>query len=359
MDRAGIETMLMNYYRRIDRDVLQFDFLVNKTKPGDYDEEIRSMGGHIYVSPGLNPIHYPDYQRYMQQILSADPDIAIVHAHNEAMGYYALRGAERAGIKTRIAHAHNTRIIRDYKWPLKMVCKQLLPRAATDLWSCGRDAGIYFFGRQRWNACGMVMRNAVDTARFRFDPEVRAAVRAEHGLGDRTVIGHVGRFNLQKNHTRLLDIYAEYTRLDPNSVLVLIGEGELEGAMREKTRALGIADRVMFAGLQSRVDRWYQAMDVFVLPSLFEGLPVVGIEAQTSGLACLFSDAVTDEAALSPRALRVPLTETDEGWAQALKMLAHGDFPRETGADLVRDAGYDIGHEAQRIQQLYLEMSRR
>lgn len=136
MDRAGIETMLMNYYRRIDRDVLQFDFLANKPKPGDYDEEIRSMGGHIYVSPGLNPIRYPGYIKYMRQILAADRDIAIVHAHNEAMGYYALRGAERAGIKTRIAHAHNTRIIRDYKWPLKMVCKLLLPHAASDLWAC-------------------------------------------------------------------------------------------------------------------------------------------------------------------------------------------------------------------------------
>ena len=272
MDRAGIETMLMNYYRRIDRDVLQFDFLANKPKPGDYDEEIRSMGGHIYVSPGLNPIRYPDYIKYMRKILAADRDIAIVHAHNEAMGYYALRGAERAGIKTRIAHAHNTRIIRDYKWPLKMMCKLLLPHAASNLWACGRDAGIYFFGRQRWNAGGMVMRNAIDTARFRFDPEVRAAVRAENGLGDRTVIGHVGRFNMQKNHTRLLDIYAAYMRRDPNSILVLIGEGELEGRMREKARALGIADNVLFAGLQSRVDRWYQAMDVFLLPSLFEGL---------------------------------------------------------------------------------------
>ncbi len=359
MDRAGIETMLMNYYRRIDRDVLQFDFLANKPKPGDYDEEIRSMGGHIYVSPGLNPIRYPGYIKYVRQILAADRDIAIVHAHNEAMGYYALRGAERAGIKTRIAHAHNTRIIRDYKWPLKMVCKLLLPHAASDLWACGRDAGIYFFGRQRWNAGGMVMRNAIDTACFRFDPEVRAAVRAENGLGDRTVIGHVGRFNMQKNHTRLLDIYAAYMRRDPNSILVLIGEGELEGAMREKARALGIADNVLFAGLQSRVDRWYQAMDVFLLPSLFEGLPVVGIEAQASGLACIFSDAVTDEVVLSPRALRVPLTETDDGWAQALFTLAHGDFSREAGAEVVRDAGYDIVCEAQRIQQLYLEMSRR
>ena len=164
---------------------------------------------------------------------------------------------------------------------------------------------------------------------------------------------------MQKNHTRLLDIYAAYMRRDPNSILVLIGEGELEGRMREKARALGIADNVLFAGLQSCVDRWYQAMDIFLLPSLFEGLPVVGIEAQASGLACLFSDAVTDEVVLSPRALRVPLTETDDGWAQALFTLAHGDFSREAGAEVVRDAGYDIVYEAQRIQQLYLEMSRR
>lgn len=141
MDRGGIETMLMNYYRHIDRSKVQFDFIVNKQKPGDYDDEIRRLGGHIYQSPGLDPLHYPAYLRFVQQTVAADPRIRILHAHNEAMELYALKGAEKAGLPVRIAHAHNIWIVRDYKWPLKMFCKQLLPGAATHLWACGRDAG--------------------------------------------------------------------------------------------------------------------------------------------------------------------------------------------------------------------------
>ena len=127
MDRGGIETMLMNYYRHIDRDKVQFDFIVNKKKPGDYDDEIRRLGGHIYQSPGLDPLHYPAYLRFVQQTVTAEPRIRILHAHNEAMGLYALKGAEKAGLQVRIAHAHNIWIVRDYKWPLKMFCKRLLP----------------------------------------------------------------------------------------------------------------------------------------------------------------------------------------------------------------------------------------
>ena len=135
MDRAGIETMLMNYYRRMDRDRVQFDFIVNKAKPGDYDDEILSMGGRIFRSPGLNPLHYPGYLRFVGDILKNSPDIRILHAHNEAMGLYALNGAKKAGLGVRIAHAHNTRIVRDYKWLLKIFCKQFLASSATDLWS--------------------------------------------------------------------------------------------------------------------------------------------------------------------------------------------------------------------------------
>ena len=116
MDRGGIETMLMNYYRHIDRDKVQFDFIVNKKKPGDYDDEIRRLGGHIYQSPGLDPLHYPAYLRFVQQTVAADPRIRILHAHNEAMGLYALKGAEKAGLQVRIAHAHNIWIVRDYKF---------------------------------------------------------------------------------------------------------------------------------------------------------------------------------------------------------------------------------------------------
>lgn len=359
MDRAGIETMLMNYYRHMDREKIQFDFIVNKPKPGDYDDEIRSMGGRIFQSPGLNPLHYPQYLRFVQDIAAQDPTIKIVHAHNEAMGLYALNGAKHAGIRVRIAHAHNTRIIRDYKWPLKMFCKQFLSSAATDLWSCGRDAGIYFFGQKNWDARGVILHNAIETNTFRFDPAVRAQMRARYGVADRLVLGHVGRFNVQKNHTRLLHIFAAFRKLQPNATLVLIGTGELEPQIREQAGALGIADSVLFAGLQSNVCDWYQMMDLFLMPSLFEGLPVVGIEAQASGLSCLFSDAVTDEVLLSESAARFPLSADDSAWAAEILRLIRQRPDRTRGAEIICSAGYDIAAEATRLQERYLNMSKR
>lgn len=359
MARAGIETMLMNYYREMDRSRIQFDFLANKPDPGEYDEEIRSMGGRVFVSPGLNPLHYPRYKRYMADLLRENPDIRIVHAHNEAMGYYALQSAKDAGMRVRIAHAHNTQIIRDYKYPLKMVCKQLLPGAATDYWSCGRDAGIYYYGKKRWNESGFILRNAIDVPRFGFRLEARERKRQQMGLQDCFVIGHVGRFNIQKNHTRLLDIFAETLKNAPEARLVMIGTGELEQDMKEKARAIGIQNQTYFPGQMADVSEWYQAMDCFVLPSLFEGLPVVGIEAQAAGLPCVFSDEVTDEAVLFPETRRVSLRADNAEWAREILAARRPETDRAQGADIVRGAGYDIHTEARKLQERYLEMAER
>ncbi len=359
MARAGIETTLMNYYREIDRSQIQFDFLANKPVPGEYDEEIRSMGGRVFVSPGLNPLHYPQYKRFMAELLHSNPEIGILHAHNEAMGYYALQSAKDAGLPVRIAHAHSTRIIRDYKYPLKLVCKQLIPGAATDYWGCGRDAGIYYFGEKRWQASGFVLRNAIDVSRFAFRQEIRDRLRQLHGLENCFVIGHVGRFNVAKNHSRLLDIFAEITKAVPEARLVLIGTGELEQSVKEKARDMGIQDKVLFLGQMPDVSEWYQAMDCFVLPSLFEGLPVVGIEAQAAGLPCFFSDRVTDEALLSPAARRVSLQAEDAEWAREILAVRQSETDRPRGMDDVRQAGYDIHVEARKLQEIYLEMAER
>ena len=359
MARAGIETMLMNYYREIDRTQIQFDFLANKPAPGEYDDEIRGMGGRVFVSPGLNPLHYPRYKRFVADLVRGDPDIGIIHAHNEAMGYYALQSAKDAGVRVRIAHAHNTQIIRDYKYPLKMVCKQLLPGAATDYWSCGRDAGIYYYGEKRWNASGFILRNAIDLTRFAFRQEARDRLRQRYGLENCFVIGHVGRFNVQKNHSRLLDIFAEITKAVPDARLALIGTGELEESVKEKARAMRIQDKTLFLGQMADVSEWYMAMDCFVLPSLFEGLPVVGIEAQATGSPCFFSDRVTDEVLFSPGSRRISLRVDDAEWAAEILTARQSKADRKQGMNIVRQAGYDIHEEARKLQEIYLEMAAR
>ena len=354
MDRAGIETMLMNYYRRIDRSVIQFDFLVNKEKPGAYDEEIKALGGHIYHSPGLAPWNYPAYLRFMKELLAAHSEIKILHAHNEGMMEYALRGAQKAGLPVRIAHAHNTRIIKDYKWPLKVFCKAFIPYSATEYFGCGRDAGIYYFGKKRWEARGYTMRNAIDPAAFTFSPAVREETRKALGLDGKYAVGHIGRFNLQKNHKRLLEIFAELLKTMPNAVLLLIGEGELEAQTRAQAQTLGIAENVRFLGVRSDVSALCMSMDVFVLPSLFEGLPVVGIEAQATGLPCVFSTDVTDEVLVLPDSLRIPLDADNAAWAKTIASFSGRTFERACAIDAVRAAGYDITQETAKITDMYL-----
>lgn len=357
MDRAGIETMLMNYYRRIDRDVIQFDFLVNKQKPGAYDDEIRSLGGNIYVSPGLSPTKYPAYMRFMRDLLRDHPDIKILHGHNEGMMEYALRGAQKAGLPVRIAHAHNTKIIKDYKWPLKVFCKHFIPRTATEYFGCGRDAGIYYFGKKRWEERGYTMHNAIDPERFAFSSETRESVRRELGLGDAFVIGHIGRFNLQKNHKRLVEIFAAVLERRPSAVLLLIGEGELEEQTRQRVSELGIADHVRFMGVRSDIPELCMAMDLFLMPSLFEGLPVVGVEAQAAGVPCLFSAEVTDEVVVLPQSAQIPLSASDAEWADEVVRYDGMAIDRIAALRSVQDAGYDIRVEVEKITQIYLRLA--
>lgn len=356
MDRGGIETMLMNYYRNIDRTKIQFDFICNKTKPGDYDDEIKSMGGRIFLGPGLKPNNYPEYIKFIDRILKENPDIKILHAHNEGMAFYPLSSAKKAGLKIRIAHAHNTRIIRDYKWPLKIVCKAMLPYVANQYWSCGTDAGIYYFGKKRWSEQGKLLHNAIPLDNFKFNNSIRDKLRAEYGLEDKFVIGHVGRFNLQKNHIRLIDIFREVVAKNPNARLMLIGEGELESETRNKVLDYGLEDKVLFLGLRNDVADLYQAMDIFVMPSLFEGLPVVGIEAQASGLRCVYSDEVTKEVLILENSECVSLKRTNSEWADIILNHNTNISKREMAFEVVCDAGYDICIEAKKLEETYLEL---
>lgn len=356
MDRGGIETMLMNYYRNIDRTKIQFDFICNKTKPGDYDDEIKSMGGRIFLGPGLKPNNYPEYIRFIDRILAENPDIKILHAHNEGMAFYSLSSAKKARLSVRIAHAHNTKIIKDYKWPLKIVCKAMLPYVANQYWSCGTDAGIYYFGKKRWRESGKLLHNAISLDNFKFNNNIRDKLRAEYGLEDKFVIGHVGRFNLQKNHTGLIDIFKEVVAKNHDARLMLIGEGELEAGTKNKVLEYGLEDKVLFLGLRSDVANLYQAMDVFVMPSLFEGLPVVGIEAQASGLECVYSDKITKEALILPNSECVSLKRSNLEWADIILKHNINTQNRENAYKLVCEAGYDIGIEAKKLEETYLEL---
>lgn len=356
MDRAGIETMLMNYYRHIDRNKVQFDFLCNKTKPGAYDQEIISMGGKIYHSPGLNPLKFLKYKDRVMNIFRENPEIKVVHSHNGALAYQSLYAAYKYGIKNRICHAHATTIDFNIKLPLKLLYKTQLKKVANVYWGCGRESIKFYFGEKVINSNNfLVINNAIDENKFLYNETKRNEIRVKYNLGGKFVIGNVARFMKQKNHTFLLDLFKEIVNKEPNAVLLLLGDGELLSEMKNKAKNLEIEDSVKFLGNVDNVNEMYQAMDLFILPSLFEGLPVVGIEAQAAGLKCIMSDTITDEVAITDNVKFLNLKKDSlEQWAD--EILSNLNYERKDMSKEIIEAGYSIKTEAKKLQKIYEEM---
>lgn len=350
MDRAGIETMLMNYYRNIDKSKIQFDFLCNKSKPGDYDAEIRQLGGKIYVSPGLNPIKWYKYQKYMKNLFNEHPEYRIIHCQNETMGFYALKAAKDCNVPVRIAHSHNTVIRKDAKFLIKWLCKKMIPRVANLEVACGRDAGIFLFGKEV-----KIIRNSIDTKKFIYDRKIREEIRKKLGItADKYVIGCVARFEPQKNHSFLIDVFYKYSINNPNAILLLIGEGTLEKKIHEKIKLYNIENKVIFTGSISNVNEYYNAMDIFVLTSHHEGLPVVVIEAQTNSLPCLISNKVTGEIKVNDNVEFLTISKV-EPWTQKLELYKNSE--RIDKSKKIVDAGYDIKEEAKKIEIWYEKLN--
>lgn len=357
MDRAGVETMLMNYYRYMDRDKIQFDFLCNKKKPGAYNDEIKKMGGRIYVTPGYNPLYYKQYFSYMRKLFREHPEYKIVHAHNGALSYYALKAAKSAGIPIRIAHSHNTKINFDFKWPMKAYCRIKLKYAANCLYGCSKLAVGFYFGKNVLKKkTYSIIHNAIEVEKFLYDSVIREKIHKQYNLTDKIVIGHIGRFMYQKNHTFLIDIFEQIAKKEEKAVLLLAGDGELMEKIKDKVHVLGLDEKVIFTGNISNVNELYQAMDVFVLPSLYEGLPVVGIEAQTAGLPCVFSNTITEEVAITKNVKFVDLKKNSSEWAKEITKFLKQAGDRKNMYEEITSQGYNIKIEAKKLQEKYLEM---
>ena len=355
MNRAGIETMLMNYYRHIDKEKVQFDFLCNNSKPGAYDDEIKKLGGRIFYTPGLNPLKWKKYERIVMKILDENPEIKIVHSHNGAFSLQSLLAAKKVGIKNRIVHVHGTKIDFNLKLPLKLIYKRQLKKVANHYWGCGVEAVKYYFGNDTIdNNNYIVLRNAINEDRFLYNDRIRKEIREKYRLDGKFVIGNVARFMKQKNHTFTLDLFKEVLSKESNAVLLLVGDGELQEEMKKKAKRLGIEKSVMFLGNIDNVNEMYQAMDLFLLPSLFEGLPVVGIEAQAAGLKCVMSNTITKEVAITDNVDFIGLNDSMTKWVNTI--LKYKSYDRKNMKEAVVKAGYSITSEAKRLEKIYEEM---
>lgn len=353
MHRAGLETMLMNYYRNIDREQIQFDFLTHRPERGDYDDEIEQMGGRVYYAPRLYPQNFPAYFSYMKRFFAEHPEYRIVHSHIDAMSYLPMLAAKKAGVPIRIAHSHSTSIDRDFKYLLKQCFRILLPSAANAYLACGTEAGRFLFG----NRAFQIIPNAVDAEKFYYNEEIRQNKRRQLNLQDEFVVGHVGRMSYPKNHEQLIEIFDAIQKAYPNSKLLLIGVGEKEEEIRNRVKARCLEEKVLFLGKRSDVNELYQAMDVFVLPSRFEGIPVVGIEAQLSDLPCIFSRNVPEESKINSKTCFMSLQEPAQRWADVI--LQKKDSERSAMKEELCRSDYDIKHAYKKLQEYYLTMEAR
>lgn len=350
MGRGGLETMIMNYYRNIDRNRVQFDFLVHRDFEADYDKEIIQLGGRIYRLPPLNPLS-KEYLSKLDNFFKEHKEYKIVHSHLDCMSAIPLKYAKLNGVPVRIAHAHSSNQTKDLKYPLKLFYKTKISKYANNLFACSNDAGRWMFGK---SADFTVLNNAIDTEKYLFNNNTAQKVRKELNIkNDSLVIGHVGRFENPKNHIFIIDIFAELLKNNSNSVLLLVGEGSLRKSIEEKVNSLGIKNNVIFAGLRTDVNELLQAMNVFLFPSLFEGFGIVALEAQASGLPCLISDKVPIECKKTDLVYQMNLSDSPNKWAE--KVIELSKIKRENTYEEIKKSGFDIKANAENLEEFYLK----
>lgn len=354
MDRAGLETMIMNYYREFDHDQIQLDFLAHRDWRGDYEDEIESLGGHIYRAPRLYPQHWLSYRRFMRRFF-AEHRYPVVHSHIDSMSAFPLAMARECGVPVRIAHSHNDSVDRDLKYPIKEMARRKLPKVSNRYWACSMASGVYLFGESHRSEI-RVVRNAIELDAYRFDLEARDEVRAElHITPGQTVIGHVGRFSKVKNHALLIRLLGELRSRGEDVALVLVGDGELRQEIEGATERAGLAPFARFLGVRGDAERIVNAFDVVVFPSIHEGIPLALIEAQANGLPVLASEAVSGETLLLPAAESLPLDAPIGEWADAAVRLAGGGRAAKP-IEVLSGAGYEIHAAAEDLAAAYIEL---
>ena len=354
MDAGGLETLIMNWYRNIDRERVQFDFLTNTVKKGYYEQEILALGGKVYHTTFMDDKNAGKYKADLRRFFEEHREFSVVHGHHSALGPTYLKEAARAGVPCRISHSH----IASYSKTVRGILKYLITRGfgkhATHRFACSVAAGQYMYGK---NAEFTVINNGIDTERFAFSADVRSAKRTELALDGKKVLIHVGRFHDQKNHTFLVDIFNAVHAADPDTVLLLVGVGPLEDSIREKVRGLGLDAHVRFLGNRSDVNELLCAADAFVFPSLYEGLPLTLVEAQTSGIPVVCSTAVTDETKLTEQYRALALSAPVSEWAEAVRLAASSEHDRAEAYLAVRGKHYDCHDVALGMCEFYIEQT--
>lgn len=348
MNAGGAETFMMKLYRAMDRTRYQMDFCVS-VGTNYYEAEIVGLGGRVYVVP-LKSKHPVSSFNAIRRLVRDNGYESVIRVNEHALSTLDLIAAHAGGAKRLIMRSSNSSSGSACSTALHYLFRPLTRIVPDARIAPSGLAAEYTFGRGCLErGVAEFFPNGLDLSEFSFDEVLRAKTRAELNLEDSLVIGHIGRFNKQKNHEFLLEAFSFILQRCPHSVLVLVGDGILEDDVRSQAERLGIADSVRMVGVRNDVPALLSAFDVFALPSLYEGMPNVVIEAQASGLPCVISDAITREANVTGRVTYLPI-DSPKDWADPVVRAAHSG--RYDGASCLRSAGYDIHQEVGRFVEL-------
>lgn len=353
--RSGVMSVLMNYYRNINKDKIQFEFCYYVDREDTYEEEINSLGGRVIKisRPSLSRSFLIELNNFFKQ--QSDTYLAL-HIHEVYLTFLFAPIAKRNGIKNIITHSHAT-MYSDRKINAlrnQILCMPL-KKQANYYYSCSEAAGKFLYGQKYFEEGKVkVINNAIDCEKYKFKSKTRDDMREKLGLKDHLVIGNVGRFNEQKNHSFLIDIFYSMRQTKEKVILLLVGDGPLFQNIKDKVDKLNMSNDVIFLGRRKDISDILQAMDIFLLPSLYEGLPVVGVEAQASGLPIVLSDTITREIGLFNYKY-IDLEKTPEYWAKEILSIKQ-DNNRNQAYLEVKEKGFDIKQEAKKLEKTYLEM---
>lgn len=355
-NHGGAEAMGMNLYKNIDRNKVQFGFVVHGEKVGAFEDKVKKMGAEIFRVPKYKGVNHFEYIKAWNDIFKKNPKYTIIHSHVRSTASLYLKIAKKYDLKT-IAHSHSTSSGTGVVGKIKDVFQRDIVRDTDQFLACSLQAGEWLFGEKVVKQPNFhVLNNAIDTTDFQFSPIIREQKRKELGFEDKLIIGHVGRFHEVKNHDFIIDIFEQLVSINSEVELVLVGDGELKRQIQKKVKQLSLNKKVHFLGFRDDVDELLQAMDLFLMPSFKEGLPVTLVETQASSLPAVISDTITDEIKLSEYVIFESLNSTPKEWAESI-LNTLNELDRKDTSDLIKAAKYDIEVTSEWYTEFIKELS--
>lgn len=349
MEAGGTQALLMNLYRKIDKSKIQFDFLVEYPDKQFYDEEVIKLGGKIFYTNVRNDFNIFRFQKILKKII-LENNYKIIHVHAYTIGFFALQVAKNCKVPVRIAHSHSNNMTQDWKKYLKMLMQKLFLINATDFMACSMEAGKYLFKNKKFE----VLNNAIDSEKFVYNAKISEKIKKDLKLEKNFIVGHVGRFKAEKNHKFLIEVFKKIKKIKSNAKLLLIGDGPLKKEIQLLVNKENIKNDVIFLGNCSNVNELLQVMDIFIFPSLYEGLGIVAIESQAAGTPILISNGVPNEANITPICKKIKLTDSPIKWANEAINISKSKLAHTNMQKYIIKSGFDMQSTVNWLEEFYL-----